>query len=162
MILWEDGLIGQFHGSAPHRNQIQAIVSTLWGRQGKVDVLELQNESIFKFENKQTNWVLDSDPWIILQKPLFLKKWEPGPVEKLSIQKFPLWVRLWDALIEPYTADGISCIASATAYPLYMDKATEERRRIPLPDYVWKLTGRIGSQILLKLILRELGKLQLK
>lgn len=75
LSLWDDSLIGQFHGTSSHRAQIQAAVNYLWGHMGWVEVLGLENESfIFKFESKQTkNWLLDRGPWFIVQKPLFLK-----------------------------------------------------------------------------------------
>lgn len=45
-------------------------------------------------------------------------------MEKLSFQKFPLWIKLWNVPLELFTIDGISCIASAVGTPLYMDRAT--------------------------------------
>lgn len=36
---WEHSLIGQFFGSAPQRNQIQAAFNHLWGRCGRAEEL---------------------------------------------------------------------------------------------------------------------------
>lgn len=34
---------------------------------------------IFKFTSRATKeWVLQGGPWFILQRPLLLRKWEPG------------------------------------------------------------------------------------
>lgn len=132
LALWEYSLIRQFYGTAPHKNQIQAVVYKLWERRGRIDILVLENDSfILKFEHQSTKaWVLEGGPWFILQKPLFLKKWEPRIVEKLSFQKFPLRIKLWNAPLELFTIDDINCIASAVGTLLYIDRATKERQRV--------------------------------
>lgn len=73
LAVWKASLIGQFNGPASPKNQIQAVVSRLWGRRGRVEVLDLENGGfIFKFDDKQTlSWVLEEGPWFIAQKPLF-------------------------------------------------------------------------------------------
>lgn len=61
-------------------------------------------------------------------KTTLLKRWEPrSSVNKVSMQKFSLWIKLWNVPMELFSKDGISHIASAVGYPLYMDKATKER-----------------------------------
>lgn len=102
------------------------------GLSGAVDVIAWENESfIFKFENLQTKmWVMDRGPWFISQQPLFLRNWKSGPVEKLSSKKVSIWIKLWQIPLELFTPEGIACIASAVGKPLYLDKATAERRRV--------------------------------
>lgn len=120
LSLWVDCLIGHFHDFAPRRAQIQAIFSNLWGCRVRVDVLDYENGSfLFKFENKQTkHWVHDSGPWFILQKPLFLQPWELGPVEPLSLQKSPVWIKFWNVPLQLFTAEGLSRLASAVGISL--------------------------------------------
>lgn len=48
-----------------------------------------------------------------MQKPLFLKSWEPGPIEQLTFQKFPIWIKRWNVPLQLLAAEGISRIASA-------------------------------------------------
>lgn len=69
--------------------------------------------------------MLEGGPWFILQKPPFLRKWEPGSVEKLSLLKHPLLIKLRNVPLELFTT---SCIASAIGKPLYMDKTIEDWR----------------------------------
>lgn len=85
---------------------------------------------IFNFENPNTEvWVLENGPWFIAQTPLLLRKWESGvAMEKFTLHKIQVWIKLWRIPIKLLTADGISRIASAIGKPLYMDKAIEERR----------------------------------
>lgn len=72
--------------------------------------------------------MLEGGPSFILQKPLFLKKWEPRTAEKLSFQKFQLWIKLWNVLVlELFTIDCNSCIASTVGTPLCMDRDTEAK-----------------------------------
>lgn len=42
----------------------------------------------------------------------------------------PVWIKLWNVPMELFTPEVIACIASAVRKPLYLDKATEERRRV--------------------------------
>lgn len=77
------------------------------------------------------SWVLDGGPYFIAHRPLLLQKWQLVlVVEKLSLQKSPLWVKLWKVPLELFTVDGLSHNASATGVLLYMDKAIEQRRRV--------------------------------
>lgn len=41
-----------------------------------------------------------------------------------------MWIKLWNVPLELFSLEGIGCIASAVGRPLYLDKATEERRRV--------------------------------
>lgn len=94
-------------------------------------------------------------PWYIAQKSLFLKAWTSGPFEQLSFQMFLVWVKLWHVPLQLFTADEIGHITSAIGNPLYMDKATKERRRISFARVSVEITCEIELQILLLLILRE-------
>lgn len=107
--LWEDSLIGQFQGTPPPLYQIQSVAYNLWGRYGGVDVLVWENESfIFKFGDLETKqWVLANGPWFISQKPLFLSCWRPGPIEKISLKKVPMWIKLWGVPLELFSLQGI-------------------------------------------------------
>lgn len=61
-----------------------------------------------------------------IAKSFISEKKEPRTVKKLSFQKFPLWIKLWNVPFELFTIDGISCIANAVGIPLYMDRDTQE------------------------------------
>lgn len=63
-------------------------------------------------------------------KNLFLRNWQSGPIEKLSLKKILVWIKLWGIPLELFTPEEITCIASAVGKPMNLDKATEENRRI--------------------------------
>lgn len=44
--------------------------------------------------------------------------------------KVSTWINLWDVPLELFTSEGIARIASAVGRPLYLDKATEERKTV--------------------------------
>lgn len=88
-------------------------------------MLALENDGfMFKFEYKMVlNWVLEGGSWFIAQRPLLLQKWMPGFVlEKLSMHKFPLWVKFWQVPLELFTSDGLSHISWFIAQS---DRATQ-------------------------------------
>lgn len=126
--LWNDCLLGQFFGLPPKLQVMQSHVDKLWGRNGRVEVIPLVGEGLlFKFGDPATlSWVLERGPWFIACMPLLLQKWKTGLVlEKLTLDKFPLWVVLRGIPLELFTPEGLSCIASAIGTPLCLDKATE-------------------------------------
>lgn len=46
------------------------------------------------------------------------------------MKKIPVWIKLQGVPLELFSPEGIACIASAVRNFLYLDKATEERRRV--------------------------------
>lgn len=75
--------------------------------------------------------MLENGSWFIAQRPLLLRKWESWiTMEKFIMHRILVWVKLRRIPMELFTVDGIHHIASAIGRPLYMDKATKERRRI--------------------------------
>lgn len=131
--LWENCLIAQFYGLNPSFFCIQAMISKLWAKNGKVEAISLDSgRFLFKFENVQTvSWVLNAGPSFIDQRPMLLKRWKSGiKFEDISLDCFPIWVKLWHVPLELFTNERLSRIASAIGELLYMDKATELSRRL--------------------------------
>lgn len=84
---WGDCLLGQLFGHPPKLAVIQSLVDKLWRRKGRIDVIPLDGEGfMFKFEDDATlTWVLEGEPWILVNRLLVLQKWQPGLIiEKLS------------------------------------------------------------------------------
>lgn len=75
IALWDDYLVGQFFGSSPKINIIQATIDKIWGRMGRVEVIPLVGDGfMFKFADCSTKtWVLDVGPWFIANRPLLLQ-----------------------------------------------------------------------------------------
>lgn len=59
---------------------IQSFVGRLWDRNGRVEVIPLEDEGfLFKFYDSATKtWVLEGGPWFIAGRPLLVQKWIPG------------------------------------------------------------------------------------
>lgn len=98
-VLWDDSLIAQFMGSAPSLNLIQNAATMLWGRKGPVTVMAMgKDDFIIKFSDSTTSdWVLNSGPWYVGNRPLFLRKYEKGlSIEKLSTSSYPIWIKIWN------------------------------------------------------------------
>ena len=62
---------------------------------------------------------------------IFLRRWEAGLQLSLdAVDRIPVWVQLFGVPMEYWTAEGLSCLASAVGLPLFADGATESCRRI--------------------------------
>ncbi|GJT75930.1 ATPase, F1/V1/A1 complex, alpha/beta subunit [Tanacetum coccineum] len=69
--------------------------------------------------------VIENGPWMVENKPLFVRKWEPGLcMSKLDTSKLPLWVKIYDIPLEAWNVEGISRISSRIGVPIIMDKIT--------------------------------------
>ncbi|GJT75560.1 RNA-directed DNA polymerase, eukaryota, reverse transcriptase zinc-binding domain protein [Tanacetum coccineum] len=69
--------------------------------------------------------VLESGPWMVNNKPLFIQRWNTNVImDKKEPKTLPLWVKLYSVPIEAWTVNGISVIASSLGKPLIMDKTT--------------------------------------
>lgn len=126
-------MVGQFVGNAPKYSQNHGTTNLLWGRKCIVDVMALGNDAcLFKFKNVVTrNWMLNSGPWYIGNRPIFLRKYEKGlTIKKLNMPKFPIWLNIWNITLDFLSVEGIGYIASGVGEPLCLDKATEDRKRI--------------------------------
>ncbi|KAK8704078.1 hypothetical protein V6N13_047711 [Hibiscus sabdariffa] len=90
------------------------------------------NLYVFSFSNATTrDWVLENGPWHVQHKPLVLRKWESN-LRKLDfdLARMPVWVQLYNVPLELYSRCGLSYIASAIGYPLYMDSITTSKERL--------------------------------
>ena len=47
-----------------------------------------------------------------------------------AVHKIPVWVQLYNVPLEYWNAEGLSYLASAMGVPLFVDAATEGKRRI--------------------------------
>ena len=83
---------------------------------GEVDFrLAGPNLFIIQFPNSSTrDRVLESGPWHIQNKPLIVRKWEPGMKSiEFNMAKLPVWIQLRAVPLELLTQKGLSYIASA-------------------------------------------------
>ena len=105
----------------------------IWGKEGEVDIKPVgHNLFIVQFPNLDLrNKVLESGPWHIQNKPLIVRKWEPGMQSlEFNMSKLPLWIQLSNIPLELFSQKGISYIASELGNPLYMDSITAKQQRL--------------------------------
>ncbi|XVF65878.1 hypothetical protein PTKIN_Ptkin09bG0286400 [Pterospermum kingtungense] len=77
------------------------------------------------------DYVLENGPWHVQNRPLLIRKWEPGmKTLDLNLQKVPIWVHLWNVPLELFSQQGLSYISSVLGVPLYMDKFTANQERL--------------------------------
>ncbi|XP_039021875.1 uncharacterized protein LOC120154125 [Hibiscus syriacus] len=121
---WKLSIVGQCLGAAPNLSSMQRIVNNLWkmalgGSKTQVSFAG-NNHYIFSFDSETIrDWVLESRPWHILNKPLILRKWEPN-WKRLHFD-LSRCVNLFNVPLELFSKTGLSYIASAIRSPLTMD-----------------------------------------
>ncbi|XP_039038081.1 uncharacterized protein LOC120175552 [Hibiscus syriacus] len=130
---WNNALVGQFIGAAPRFSSMQRIIDSIWENSSQVKVsLAGPNLYVFSFlDANLRDWVLENGPWHVQNKPLVLRRWEPG-LQSLNfdLALMPVWVQLYNIPLELYSQKGLSYIASALGTPLYMDTITASRERL--------------------------------
>ena len=91
-----------------------------------------QNLFVIQFSNEATrDRVLEAGPWHIQNKPLIVRKWEPGlSTLEFNMAKLPLWIQLSNVPLDFFTQREISYIASAIGNPLYMDRITANQQKL--------------------------------
>ena len=132
-LIWKNAVVLQFVGRFPNFGVFQKMINTLWGEDGEVDIRPAgHNLFILQLPNSATrDRVLEAGPWHIQNKPLIVRKWEPGMKSlEFNMTRLPIWVHLSNVPLELFSQKGISYIASALGNPLYMDRFTASQQRL--------------------------------
>ncbi|GKA59381.1 RNA-directed DNA polymerase, eukaryota, reverse transcriptase zinc-binding domain protein [Tanacetum coccineum] len=124
---WNLTVYGQFVGYNMNIHELRYNVRRMWSKFGiaEIDVVK-KGHYVFKFKNLEgLNAVLDKGPWMVRNKPLFLKRWCPDiGMEKMEPKKLPVWVKMVNVPLEAWTMEGISALASSLGKPIMMDAST--------------------------------------
>ncbi|XVE88838.1 hypothetical protein DITRI_Ditri19aG0100900 [Diplodiscus trichospermus] len=105
----------------------------MWGSDGEVEIRPaITNLFIIQLPNAAVrDQILEQRPWHIQNKPLIVRKWEPGMTNlECDLTRVPFWVHLRNIPLELFTKVGLSYIASAIGSPLYMDRVTAYHERL--------------------------------
>nr|GEU70676.1 hypothetical protein [Tanacetum cinerariifolium] len=71
------------------------------------------------------NDVLEKGPWMVKNKPLFVKKWSSKiGMEKVEHKKIPILVKIINVPLETSCVNGISALASSLRKPMLTDTMT--------------------------------------
>ncbi|XVF81983.1 hypothetical protein PTKIN_Ptkin16aG0006400 [Pterospermum kingtungense] len=133
MNQWRESLVVQFIAGVPNFSLFKKLAKQLWGSDGELEILPTDHDLfIVKFWNPVArDRVLESGPWHIRNRPLIVRKWEPGikPLE-FDLSTMPVWFHLRNVPLELFTQKGLSCIASVLGTPLFMDRITANQERL--------------------------------
>lgn len=130
---WKTSLVGQFLDKPLPFFLVKKSVAIMWKQYGEIEVFSLENGMyIFRFPDEVTcEEVLEAKLWHVANKPLILRKWQPGmQVLKLTLSTIPVWIKLMHLPMEFWSSNCLSHVASGVGKPLYADKITEEQKRL--------------------------------
>ena len=130
---WRNAVVVQFIGKIPNFSFFQRMINVLWGKEGDVDLRPVgHNLFVVQLPNlEMRDKVLESGPWHIQNKPIIVRKWEPGmKYLEFNMTKLPIWIQMNNVPLELFTQKGISHIASVLGKPLYMDSFTAKQQRL--------------------------------
>jgi hypothetical protein len=130
---WESSLVGQFLAKSLPFWLVKRTVNAFWGQFGKVETFSLENGLfLFKFDDIQSrDSVFEARIWHVANKPLILRKWQPGlqPMD-LSLKEIPVWIKILRLPIEYWNPTCLSYVASGVGKPLYANASTEANSRL--------------------------------
>ncbi|GJY93450.1 AP2-like ethylene-responsive transcription factor [Tanacetum coccineum] len=124
---WELTLCGQFVGHNMNLPMLHYHLRRMWSRYGYKEIVDNGNGNwLFKFTRMNGMMeVVDKSPWMVNNKPLIVQKWDSSlGLEKVEPSSIPVWIKLFNMLMEAWTNDGISAIASGIDKPKIMDTMT--------------------------------------
>lgn len=85
---------------------VKKAVNSMWSQCGETEVFSLENGLyIFRLQDEATcEEVLEAKLWHVANKPLILRKWQPGmQVLKLNLTSVPVWVKFLHLPLEYWT-----------------------------------------------------------
>ncbi|KAL2230749.1 UNVERIFIED_CONTAM: hypothetical protein Sindi_1669300 [Sesamum indicum] len=128
---WRATAVGYFLGKRPYFYHLKEFAMSVWPDLKEVTGTNngfffLQFKSVAAMED-----VIEGGPWLFQGQPIVLQKWEPGMVlRKLQHTQIPVWIKLPHLLVELWTDEGLSTVASGVGKPLYPDAITRACTRL--------------------------------
>nr|GEU53086.1 zinc knuckle CX2CX4HX4C [Tanacetum cinerariifolium] len=121
---WNLTASGYFVGYRMAPKELRYNIKRMWGKFKARDII-VNNDGACLFKLRDINGrnsVIDKGPWMVNNKPLFVKKWNHEIGMQMSEHsKIPIWVIMTDVPLEAWSADAISALASSLGNPLIMD-----------------------------------------
>ncbi|KAJ8759784.1 hypothetical protein K2173_009885 [Erythroxylum novogranatense] len=156
--VWQNSLVLQFIDRPPNFEALQRTLKNLWGTTSSVEIKTIAtNLYVVRLSSAEArDWVFEHGPWHVQNKPLILRKWEPGMSRLMfDLHKIPVWFHLRNVPLELYSSTGLSYIASAIGVPLYMDSITASQSRLAYAKVCVEIDASIAVPKTIDVILRN-------
>ncbi|KAL2249864.1 UNVERIFIED_CONTAM: hypothetical protein Sindi_2460100 [Sesamum indicum] len=128
---WRATAVGYFLGKRPYFHHLKEYAKSVWLALREVTATA---NGFFFFQFKtiiDMEEVIEGGPWLFQGQPIVLQKWKSGMVmRKLKHTQVPVWICLCHLLVELWTEEGLSTIASGVGKPLYPDAITRACTRL--------------------------------
>nr|GEZ51992.1 hypothetical protein [Tanacetum cinerariifolium] len=122
-----NSLVGSFIGKRVAFPIVKNYVTNTWAMFGFQNVIK-DDEDVyyFKFTSARgLEQVIKQGPWLIRNQPLMLTKWTPNlNIDKDSVSKVPVWVKIHKVPVVAYSEDGLSLIGTQLGKPIMLDAFT--------------------------------------
>ncbi|KAL3733935.1 hypothetical protein ACJRO7_023311 [Eucalyptus globulus] len=132
---WDDCLVGYYIGKRLPFQLTEDALKHAWGNHLVQVIAADLGFYFFHIPDKDfRRKVLEGVPITIAKIPLILQQWHRMMELKKDCHKsVPIWVRLRNALVNLWSASGISALASAIDKPLFVDNRTEQMAMVAFP-----------------------------
>ncbi|KAF6142897.1 hypothetical protein GIB67_033285, partial [Kingdonia uniflora] len=128
----ENMLVGNFIGRRLPYMFVKTTLMKLWDLKGDLE-MTTKGRFLFFFQfscDEDRQGVLDMGQQHIASRIFFIRAWRPFiEFEPIEMKTIPIWVILHELPDQFWNADGISRIVSALGVPLFLDKASEDKRK---------------------------------
>ncbi|KAL0405880.1 UNVERIFIED_CONTAM: hypothetical protein Slati_3901900 [Sesamum latifolium] len=128
---WVATAVGYFLGKKPYFHHLNEYVHSAWPLVKEV-IATTNDFFFFKFKTVAAmEEVIEGGPWLFQGQPIILQRWEPGlALRKHKHTQVPIWIKLRHLLVEFWTTEGLSMVASGIGRPLYPDAITKACTRL--------------------------------
>lgn len=121
---WKYGLVGRFITGNQPLGVIKAAIQYYWGRHRRCEIMQANNNAwLFLFEKEaDMEWAINSGPWAICGRILFLEHWTPNFDFNSKVQTLvPIWVLLPDLPKKLLSRSAIIALAARVGKPIMLD-----------------------------------------
>nr|GEX56163.1 zinc knuckle CX2CX4HX4C [Tanacetum cinerariifolium] len=123
---WNLKVCRQFIRCSMGFNEAMHHIRRMWNKLGLRDVIAENGVCYFKFHDEEgIKEVINNGPWMVNNKPIMVQKWSIDMcLDKAEPKKIHVWVKMMNVLIEAWSVNGISALASNIGKPVIMDEVT--------------------------------------
>ena len=131
--IWVTDVILYVVGQTPSIGSVTRFIEQTWNNVAKPTLfLHEKGYFLIKFASlEDRNEILYSGPHMLNSRPMIIKAWSPSfDFQAKVLRVIPLWVRLYNLLLNCWGFESLSRIGSMIGVPLFADECTSKQQRV--------------------------------